>query len=384
MTPLAPASVLRRLAASALLISAAVGPLAAFGAEPTKPVSALTFSADLRLRYEWDWDSQNAAGVARTDRDRARARARAGVGYKFSNEWSFGARARTGNRLSQQSPHLTFNASDDITDDFEVALDRYYLQFKQGPFLAWGGRNSTPFWQQNEMFWDEDVTPTGIAGSYETKLEQGSLTTTAGAFYLPDGMTKLNGSHLGAQLKYSLPVKPSQFTLAAGLYRFDGKTGAKNLRNRNGARDYFVGVLSAQWQTPVDGPPLTLGVDLIRNFSDYGATDTAPFAATHADEKNGYVFSMLLGQLKQPRDWQVGYFYAHIETLAVNAAYAQDDWARFGSATQSDLTDFEGHEFRATCVITPRLNSSARLFFVNAITSVQDGSRCRIDLNWKY
>jgi hypothetical protein len=395
MTPIAPSSDLHSVrpgryalsctAVLVLLIAVLSGIQTAVGAEPTKAAPALTFSGDLRLRYESDWDSQTAAGVARTDRDRARARVRAGIGYKFSNEWSFGARARTGNRLSQQSPHLTFSADDDITDDFEVALDRYYLQFKQGVFTAWGGRNTTPFWQQNEMFWDEDVTPTGIAATHETKLEQGSLTTTVGAFYLPDGMTDLNGSLLGGQLKYSLPLKPSQLTLAAGLYRFDGKNGAANLRNRNGARDYLVGVLSAQWQTPLaGGPPLTLGVDLIRNFADYSAADVAPFAAVQTDENNGYVLSVLLGQLKQPRDWQVGYFYAHIETLAVNASYSQDDWARFGSATQADVTDFKGHEFRATYIITQRLNIGARLFLVDAITSVQDGKRGRIDLNWKY
>ena len=353
--------------------------------EPAQLASPLTFSGDLRLRYEWDWDSQNAAGVARTDRDRARYRARASLGYKFSNEWSFGARARTGNRLSQQSPHLTFSSSDNVTDDFEVALDRYYLQFKQGPLTAWGGRNTTPFWQQNEMFWDEDVTPTGVAGSYETKLEQGSLTATAGAFFLPDGAVDLNGSMVGGQLKYTLPVKPAQLTLAGGLYSFDGKRGAANLRNRNGVRGYLIGVLSAQWSTPTGtGQPLVFGVDLIKNFEDYSATDALPFGASHANETAGYVFSALYGQLKNPHDWQVGYYYAHIETLAVNASYAQDDWARFGSATQSDVTDFKGHEFRATYVITKTLNFGARLFLVDAISSIQNAKRLRLDLNWKF
>ncbi len=354
-------------------------------AEPAKPSSPLTISGDLRLRYEWDWDSQNAAGVARTDRDRARFRARASLGYKFSNEWSFGARARTGNPLSQQSPHLTFSASDDITDDFAVRLDRYYLQFKQGPLTVWGGRNTTPFWQQNEMFWDEDVTPTGVAVTYESKLASGTLTSTGGAFALPDGMTKLNGNLIGGQLKYSPKLASGQLTLAGGLYSFDGKRGAANLRNRNGVRGYTIGVLSAQWSTPTGtGQPFVLGLDLIKNFEDYSATDALPFAAGQANETAGYVFSALYGQLKNPHDWQVGYYYAHIETLAVNASYSQDDWARFGNATQSDVTDFKGHEFRATYVITKSLNLGARLFFVDAITSIQNAKRFRIDLNWKF
>ena len=358
---------------------------AAPAAEPAKPVSALTIYGDLRLRYEWDWDSQNAGGVARTDRDRARARVRLGAGYKFSNEWSAGVRVRTGNPLSQQSPHLTFSANDGIHDELKVQLDRYFVQYKQGAFSGWAGRNGAPFWQQNEFLWDDDVTPTGIAGTYEEKLERGSLATTVGAFYLPDGANDLNGRMLGGQVKYALPVKPSQFVLAAGLHYFDGKNGAANLRNRNGARDYLVGALSAQWSTPVAKDlPLTLGADFFNNFKNYSAADTAPLAAINADETTGFVLSAQLGQLKQPRDWQLGYYYAHIGTLAVNASYSQDDWARFGNATQGDVTDIKGHEFRASYVIAKNLNIAARLFLVEAITSMQDGKRLRIDLNWKF
>jgi hypothetical protein len=347
--------------------------------------SPLSLSGDLRLRYEWDWDSQNASGVPRTDRDRARARARFNLGYKLSDEWSFGARLSTRNRQSQQSPHLTFHSSDGVTDDFAMSLDRYYFQLKQGPFSGWAGRNTTPFWQQNEMWWDEDVTPTGVAGSYENKLTQGALTTTAGAFFLPDGATHLNGTLVGAQLKYSRPVKPAQLTIAGGLYRMDGHGGARYLRNRNGARDYLLGVLSTQWSTPAaTGRSFVLGLDLIKNFLDYNAADTAPFAAKQAGETNGYVISALYGSLKNPHDWQVGYYYAHIETFAVNASYAQDDWARFGNGPQADLSDIKGSEFRATYVITKNLNVQARLFFVEAITSVQDGKRLRVDLNWRF
>ena len=372
-------------AAALAVVLLAAPPSIRAATEPAQPNPDLTISGDLRLRYEWDWDSQTAAGVARTDRDRARVRARISAGYRLSSEWSLGVRARTGNPQSQQSPHLTFWSNDHVTDDFAVQLDRYFVQYKQGPITAWGGRNSPPFWQQDEMVLDEDVTPTGIGGSYETKLDHGSLTTAAGAFYLPDGAIALNGTLIGGQLKYSVPVKPSNFTLAASLYSFNGKNGAKNLRNRNGARDYLVGVLSARWITPLASAlPLAFGADLIKNFENYSAADVAPLAATQADQTNGYVFSVLLGQLKKPGDWQVGYFYAHIETLAVNASYSQDEWARFGSATQSDVTDYKGHEFRATYVIAKNLNVQARLFLVNAITSIQDGKRLRIDLNWKF
>lgn len=368
-----------------LLACALSTPVFVHAADPAPAPSPLTWFGDFRLRYEWDWDSQNGSGVPRADRDRARIRARAGLTYKLSDQLSLGLRARTGSRLSQQSPHLTFYANDDITDDFEVTLDRYYVQFKQGGLTSWFGRNTTPFWQPNEMFWDEDVTPTGVALSYEAKLSDGALTATAGTFLLPDGMTRLHGSLTGGQLKYSVAAAPSQFTVAGGLYGMAGKAGAVNLRNRNGARDYLIGVVSMQWATKFDrGLPLTLGIDYIHNFENYDATAVAPFSVRHLDETTGYVFSALYGQLKNPRDWQVGWYYASIGTLAVNASYSQDDWARFGSGPQSDVTDFKGHELRATYVLTKSMNLQARFFVVEARTSIQDGKRLRIDWNWRF
>ncbi|MBC8002559.1 MAG: putative porin [Opitutaceae bacterium] len=344
----------------------------------------LTFYGDIRLRYELDWDSQNASGVMRADRDRGRIRARAGFNYQITDDWSVGARVRTGNSQSQQSPHLTFASTDGVHDDLDFVLDRYFVQFKHEGFSGWGGRNTTPFWYQNELFWDEDVTPTGVAGSYAASLGEGMLTTVAGAFYLPDGGYYLNGQMLAAQVKYSVPVKSSQVTVAAGLYYMNGEPGADYLLNRNGARDYLIGMASAQWVFPVKGIPLSLGADVFHNFQDYSAADVAPFPAADSDQTLGYVLSVQLGQLKQRHDWLAGYYYAHIETFAVNASYAQDDWVRFGNGAQTDASDFQGHEVRLGYAVSKNINVLARLYLVNAITTIQDGNRFRFDFNWKF
>jgi hypothetical protein len=344
----------------------------------------LTVTADVRLRYEVDWDSKDASGVERDDRHRGRIRARLGAGYALSDDWSVGARVRTGSSDSQQSPHLTFVTDDGTNDALDFVADRYFVQFKRGAFKAWGGRNTTPFWQQNELFWDEDVTPTGLAGSYDQKISTGTLTATGGAFYLPDGGVGLNGRMVAGQLKYALPITPSLFTTAIGLHYIDGETGSSHLRNGNGDRDYVIGTASVQWSIPVSGRPLTVGADVSHNFKDYTLAELGPLAPINADETLGYVLSLQWGQLKQSKDWIVGYYYAHIETLAVNGSYAQDDWFRFGKGPQTDASDFQGHEVRLGYAFSKNLNLVARLFLVNAITTVQDGNRFRIDLNWKY
>jgi hypothetical protein len=347
----------------------------------------LTFFGDLRLRYEVDWDSQNAAGVERDDRHRGRIRARAGFNYLFTDQWSAGARVRAGNSRSQQSPHLTFVADDDVRDDLDFVVDKYFIQFKEGGFSGWGGRNTSPFWYQNDLFWSEDVTPTGLAGSYGMKVGEGNVAFTGGAFYLPDGGYDLNGQMLAGQVKYTLPVKPSQFILAAGLHYMHGESGANNLLNRNGERDYLIGVASGQWSIPVKavkGMPFTVGADLFYNFEDYSAADVAPFPASDDEEVLGYVFSATLGRLSQKHDWLVGYYYSHIETFSVNASYAQDDWVRFGNGPQTDGSDIEGHEIRLGYAVSKFINLVARLYLVEAITTVQDGNRFRLDLNWRF
>jgi hypothetical protein len=357
---------------------------AATGIEWIDGNTNLTFAADLRLRYEVDWDSQDAAGVERDDRHRGRLRARLGASYRFSDMWSAGARIRTGDSRSQQSPHLTFVTDDGARDELDFVVDRYFVQFKHEGFLGWGGRNTTPFWQQNELFWDEDVTPTGLAGAYDTALGGGNLTAAAGAFYLPDGGYDLNGQMLGGQLKFSRPVESSQFIAAGGLYYMHGENGANNLLSRNGARDYLIGVASGQWSVPIKEFPLTLGADLFYNFENYNAEDLAPFPAGDDGETLGYALSVQWGQLKQRHDWLIGYTYAHIETFAVNASYAQDDWVRFGSGTQTAGTDIEGHEIRLGYALSNRISLLARLYLVEAITTRQDGNRFRLDLNWRF
>lgn len=362
--------------------TAATDDLIAQGTGATSP--KLTFSGDVRLRFEEDWDSQNAAGVPRDDRTRGRIRARASAGYKFSDVWTAGARVRTGNTHSQQSPHLTFASNDGVRDDLEFVADRYFVQYKEDSITAWAGRNSFPIWQQNELFWDDDVTPTGIAGSYETGAGNGRLTTTLGVFALPDGGFGLNGNLLSGQVKYTFPTASGKLTFAGGLHQFNGEAGAEDLRNRNGARDYFIGVANAQWASSIREVPFTVGFDLFHNFENYDAIDAAPFPPADADETTGFVFSALYGQLSEPGNWQLGYFYAHIETFSVNASFAQDDWIRFGSATQTDSSDFSGHEFRFSYAISKTLNVVSRLYLVDAITTIQDGNRFRVDLNWKF
>ena len=341
--------------------------------------------SDFRLRYENDWDSENASGVPREDRERLRIRARLGAEIEPIPSITLGARLRTGAKDSQQSPHVTIiDFNDNPVGDQDAVFDKWYARYARDSFWIWGGRNSFPFWKQNELFWDDDVTPAGIAAGYNLSKEYGKFSFNGGVFKLPDGAVDFNGSLAAGQIVYSSAFKNVVLTLAGGVFAIDGETGSENLLNGNGARDYTLWVGNAQLKF-IEAPlPVTLGLDIMHNSEDYSLADPDPFTVKNRNQKDGYVLSLLAGKSKEPGDWLAGYYYAHVETLAVNASYAQDDWMRWGTANQTDASNFKGHEFRMGVTLTKRLNILARLYLVDAITSVQDGKRFRIDLNYEF
>lgn len=343
----------------------------------------LTLGGDFRFRLEGDWDSQRADGSERDDRARARVRARLALGWQITDAWEFGTRLRSGSEASQQSSHITvadFDGND--TGDADFMLDKWFLEGRSERLWGWAGRNGFPFWKQNEMFWDDDVTPAGVAGGWARPLAgSGTLSLNLGYLQLPVGMTAFSG-HLGAgQVVFEHDGAGADFIVAAGLFGFEADPDdpeALGLRNGNGGRDYTIAVVSAQVRDSVARRPLVLGLDYLHNSEDYARDD--PFAFANRDQSDGFVASVQWGPTAKG-SWQFGYWFARIETLALNASYAQDDWIRWGSAVQTDSSDYEGHELRGSYGLGDAGRLVVRLFLVEAITSRQDGKRLRIDYN---
>lgn len=344
--------------------------------------------ADLRARLESDFDSQTAAGADRDDRTRIRVRARLGLRYDPTDYLSFGIRLRSGSDDSQQSPHITVvDFDDNETGDSDFNLDQWFLKGDWKHGWAWLGRNSFPFWKQNELFWDDDVTPAGLAGGVRWDVGDGELTAQGGYFSLPVGMQEFAGNLGAAQAFYTTPVGKAGITAAVGVFKFDAATedsDAAALLNGNGSRDYTIWTGSVQVRLKAKGLPLILGMDYMDNTESYAATDPDPFTAANHDETDGYVISAKLGSLEEKGDWLAAYYFARIETFAVNSSFAQDDWVRWGSATETRSSNLKGHELRFAYAFEKNIKLVTRLYLVEAITTDEDGSRFRVDLNFKF
>lgn len=63
-------------------------------------------------------------------------------------------------------PHITildYDGNDSGGPDFN--LDRWFLETRRSGFWGWAGRNGAPLWKLNELFWDDDATPAGLAAA---------------------------------------------------------------------------------------------------------------------------------------------------------------------------------------------------------------------------
>jgi len=135
---------------------------------------------------------------------------------------------------------------------------------------------------------------------------------------------------------------------------------------------------------------MTFGLDYLNNSESYSASDPDPFTAFNRDETDGFVASVSYGKTN-PGHWLAAYYYADVETFAMNSSYSQDDWMRWGSANETRSSNFSGHEFRFVYGLMDKMNLVARLYIVeaNALRSVsatakEDGNRLRVDVNYRF
>lgn len=187
--------------AAFLSATSALMPGIGYADKLTEAIPMMEVFGDLRFRLEEDWDSKQSDGTARDDRGRARLRARIGVKIRPTDSLEFTTRLRTGSRASQQSPHITLHDfNDNDTGDKDLVFDKWYMRLQGTHAWVWGGRNSLPFWKQNELLWDDDATVAGAAVGYNYPLGQGGLSGNLAYLLLPDGMDRFNGDMWLAQL----------------------------------------------------------------------------------------------------------------------------------------------------------------------------------------
>ena len=350
---------------------------------------------DFRVRIESDWGTSEPDGAELEGRTRARVRARLGVTFSPDDHVTLGLRVRTGLIEGQQIANITiYDFDGNNTGDADFLFDKWFLQYSIGGLSAWIGRNSIPYWKQNQLSWDDDVIPVGLGANYDAPLGGGSLQFNGGLFSLPAGMQAFSGRLLLGQIAYDREIGGLGLTAAAGVLAIAADTADPDrliYLDENGDRDYTTWQLSAQARMEAWAIPLRLGLDVIFNTQNYDDAPPGSFTAFHSDEDVGYALYVMLGNAGEPGDWQLGYSYARIETFAVNNSFAQDDWVRWGTAEQIRNSNFNGHGFHGMVTLPARFSAVVRVYVVEGITlrsptstQLEDGNRLRFDVNYHF
>ena len=333
---------------------------------------------DVRLRAEADWDSTTSNGGQRDDRDRIRFRTRLGLEWNVAS-WSITTRLRSGNTNSQQSPHVTIIQSGDKGDG-DVLVDRAVMKFSKGGRNFWFGRNGHPFWKKTEFLFDDDVYWDGVG--FSTPIGPSGRLHGIAAF-VPEGQASLDlqdqGTLLGLQFVH--PVAGTRGTVGATMVRISDDHAVANPVLLD--LDYTIVDVTIEWKPST--PNVSLGAEVISNIE---SPDSGVF---NRGERTGVVVWASKGSLSHSGNWLGAIYLAHIEKYAVVSFLSQDDWLRWGSATQTRSSNFEGVELRLARALRDDLNVVARLYIVEALelesagsVSKEDGNRARLDLNWKF
>jgi Putative porin len=352
--------------------------------------SKVTVTGDLRYRYEAiaDDTATNAAGVTNADRYRDRIRARLAVTAKATDNLTVGIGLTT---TEGQDPR---SGNQSLTGTFSkkpVELDLAYFDWK---FASWGdligGKMKQPFVKgAQNLFWDNDITPEGLAFQFSSGILFGSaynfwLNEVSGA---ENTLTSDAMMH-GAQIGVKLPIASSTLTLAAHYYDLSAAQGRIPAPIFNGnannntttgtapnialAFDYEVIDALVQFDTNLGSLPLQLWAEAAQNQDP-------------DDNETAYSGGFVIGRASNAKTWELGAMYQKIEKDALYAQLIDSDFA-------GGFSDNDGYVVRLGYAPLKNWVLNATYFINNRNVDVANGfgqtkigyDRLQLDFNAKF
>lgn len=348
----------------------------------------LRFTGDFRFRIEHDWNSRKSDGTYREDRSRLRLRLRFGMEYTYKDWAAVGWRVRTGTILNQQDPHITIGSSAGEFSILQMGFEKAYFEARHKWLKAWIGKNTFPFYKHDELFWNDNVFPGGVAVMTRFPIESSwidELDINAGHFIGIANNTSFRSDGFFEGVQIMSKHFDDRLYLPVGLFYFN-----KVATVPDGQSDLYLkySILNVAPTVQILKKPfLSMGLDYYVNLADMSGSQGAD--PEFLDQNHGYVANIRLGELKEKGDWAVHVYYAYIERYSIVDYYAQNDWARWDysgqNATGSRLSNFKGVELRLAYALGKNWNLFMRAFLVEQLiplgTHIENGSRIRLDMD---
>lgn len=351
--------------------------------ESLKWAQKMKLYGDFRYRYEMI-DEEGS-----DNRNRNRIRARLGLTAKINEDIDAGFRLATSENWGDDDagdPVSTNQTLDDAFSKKSIWLDLAYFDWhpaaSKGLHVI-GGKMENPFYRVggNQLIWDSDLTPEGIAVQYPWALsESDELFFNGGGFYVDEVKSGADTSLFGGQagLKHTFADK-SYVLGGVSQYCFGNIQGHEAFTTDNGSNKFFGNSSS--------GGLYTNDYDLTEFFGEYGFTLGAKPAAMFANyvqnnsadsgEDTGWLIGTKYGKCKDPGSWELSYDCRDLEADAVIGAFSDSDFIGGG-------TNGRGHRVGTVYQLAKNTQAGLSYFLNEKGADSHDYNRLQLDLMFKF
>jgi hypothetical protein len=350
-------------------------------------VERIKWSGDFRYRHE-SIDEETTGSVRWKDgRNRHRIRARLMLEAVLNDEWGVGFRLASGSG----DPTSTNQTLDSSFSAKNIWLDLAYFDYHPQSVAGlniYGGKMKNPFYMVggNQLIFDGDVTPEGIAFTLERPLnDRNTLRLAGGGFWVDEGSGgTADPSLFGAQAMIThLVGKQDKVSAGLSYYDFGGIQGYGSLpatwggsgflgnSNSGGlyTNDYDVFEVFGEYATKCGDTPLSFFGSWIKNVAATSSEDT------------GWLIGTKVNKAADPGSWEASYMYRDIQADATVGALNDSDFIGGG-------TDGKGHTFGLTYQVSKNVQAAVTYFLnedrANTAGRSLDYRRLQADLLFKF
>ncbi|MET1070222.1 MAG: putative porin [Pseudomonas prosekii] len=275
------------------------------------------FKGDVRFRQE----TVKNDGVSNTgDQDRQRVRVRLGAYTEINPQVSTGIRIATG---SDNDSRSTNQSLDNNFTKKDIWLDQGYVDYHPTAIKDLhliGGKMAQPWVSTGDIIWDSDISPEGLAATYQHALGPVELFGSAGHYTLKDNVDgegkqfrhdlRLYAGQLGARFAITDNLK---MTLGGSVYGYDNDDNTTTLAiNGNSAGEEFK-LYEGFGALDIGGLPVPLSL--------YGQI------VNNKDASNDQDMGWLAGVKTKFYGFGVDYNYRDVQRNAVVGAFTDSDFA---------------------------------------------------------
>ena len=356
-----------------------------------KWVENMKISGDLRYRYEGidSWSKGKWSSKGESDSiERNRLRARVGIYDKINDEVDVGFRLGSG---SNGDPVSTNQTEGDAFSKKPIWLDQAYFDWHPKAITGFdfiGGKMPKPFYRvgDNQLIWDDDLNPEGLAVKYEMPLSDSlKAYINGGGFWVgnpdnPDTAVAASTSLWGIQGYLKNTFENKSYLLGGmSYYTYGHIEDEPNVSSTWGKNSFFGNTSS--------GGTYKYGYDIVEGFAEYGTKIADYPVAVYGDVayntdapgsiNNAWLIGTTFNKAKDPGSWQLGYNYREVQSDAVVGQFNDSDFNGGG-------TNARGHWFNFTYQLAKNFQTGLSYFIDENITTNDKYRRLQADLVFKF